>query len=528
MRIVHCALLVTAAALCAAARAGDPAVDRDRLRSAVILPRTGPHGWYFVTGSDGRIHEGGTERGRIDVAELRRRLRGAAGDADLWLDLAGAHRELGDAAAERECRAKAIEILRRRAVEHPSDARALAALAVPLYAAGDDLGAAEAVRDAERAKEHVWAAHAAAADLLFLQVASQTAGRRLAAIDDVADAQREGDAPLPPARRESLEAAAAKYDAAVAGIDAAGARGRAAASVLLRRSALRRECPPESPAGTSPEDPRRDVQRALELLGDDPFARTLLALEAAMSAPDADGMRHVAPFARLSEDARARVTDHLTRLDALAGAPDPATAARALQGVACVRWFVHGDGPATLRALEASVTKDPQADGSWNALVFLYSGLRQWDGVVQVCEDWVLAGDAPEKRMVLSKALAALGRTDEAVAAWRAAHALDPKGFRTNVGLAAILLQQAEDGDDLAPVAALLRTASEAMPPRTREPFATTLWDLNDAVRLGLSGDAAGAEAAARRILDRDGEFPPAREVLAAVGRGAQEASRGD
>jgi tetratricopeptide (TPR) repeat protein len=513
----------------AAARAGpDKPVDRERLKKCATLPTVGPPGWYFTMGTNGLTYVGGEEPDAADPALLRDALKGDDSDADRWMDLAAAYRRTKDAAREKDAVAAAVAILRRQATALGDDGRVQAALGLALYASGDEDGADHAIRDAKRASQTAWAGDAAETDLRLLRAAAKPAGRRFASLDDAFAWISEDAAGVAALDAAVLDGASKGYDDAVAAVFTSGATGTAAASVCMRRSslhALLAARAAKAGAAAQFEHERRfceeDQRRAQELLPADPIAVTLTGLSDAMSAPpDTDGARHVQAFDSLPEKARAQVVAGEARLGTLSASADAAVAGRAFQGIATLRWFVHHDGVGTDAALRASIAKDPHARGAWNALVFLLASSERWDDVVTLCDAWTKAGDSALTRMTRAKALAMKGLFSHAEKEWRAALALDPKGCKANLGLAMFVLQRAEGDAELKEAADLLRTASETLPAAaTQDPSVEVLWSLADAIRRGLAGDVDGAEKSARSLVERFGEIPAAREVLAALGR---------
>jgi tetratricopeptide (TPR) repeat protein len=399
----------------------------------------------------------------------------------------------------------------------------LASLGLALAASGDDEGADDAVKKAEQAGGAPWAGTAAAADLRVMRAASRTAGRRFRSLPDVVKWLGERSEKRAGLDDGQMSEAARQYDAAVAGVEKSGARGHAAVSVYWRRRivpAAWRRAGRGRAGGKDVAELGDDgfSRKAAELVPDDPFVLTMLALDDAMSERDADGARHVEKFERLPKAAQDTVDADLGRLAALAESADAETAARALQGTACLQWFCRQDAAATEATLHKSIARDPHVEQSWKALVLVLSS--RWDEVAKLCEDWIKVGDAAGRRMVLANALFQMGRAEDAEKHWRVAQSLDPKSFAANLGVAVLVLRRFKDDADLAEASRHLRAASVAL----AEPDSWGYWwgstlDAAAAVRLGLTGDLDGAEIAARRMLASDAKSWQAREILWAIGR---------
>jgi tetratricopeptide (TPR) repeat protein len=527
-RLAGLAALAMLALPALAAASPDGTVDRDRLRRVAQLPAVGPSDWYYSITTDGRLFAGGEEPERCDVATLRARMRNDDSDAARWLDAASACRRVHDAAQEKECVASAVAILRRLAAAQPDDGGAAASLGLALVASGDDAGAEESFGKAAHAPNAAWAGVAAAADLLVMRAVGRTAERRFAAFDDARDWLVADSAKARLVDAAVLADAAKRYDEAAAGVESSAATGAVAASVYVRRMTLRsvvhaalRKAEAEASADVAARN-SADQRKAMDALAPDPYAITLTALEDAMSEPTGtDGTTHVQPFGDLEPDARTKVTGDLARLGRVAATADAPTAARALNGIACVQWFVMRNPPAAEALLRRSVAKDPGLRASWQALVFAMGQDRRWDDLVKVCGEWIKSGETARNRMILAKALALGGHADEAEKEWRAAQALDPAGVETNLGVAVFVLYRAKDDADLKEARGFLDRASAALPKAEGGEYSplSYAYALADAVALGLAGDAAGAEKAARRILEHLPTAQPPHQILEALGR---------
>jgi len=526
MRTWTFAAVVTLAATASALGAPEGGVDRERLRKVAALPSVGLRGWYYVVDDDGRAFEGGQEPWLADIATLRTRLKAGPADVERWTDLADGYRRADDAAQEKTCRANVVEVRRSEAKAHADDGRALASLGLALAAAGDDADADEQIAAATRAPRNAWAGASASADLLVTRAASKLAGRRFATCWEATRWLGTNGQPQLSLDAAVVDDAARRYDDAVAGVEKSSAAGRDAASVYLRRSNIRALLVARAEAAGGDSSAyaaraRADREKAMRLLASDPFVRTINALSDAMTAsPDAEGNLHVQPFERLPAAARARLAEDMAELEKLAASDDAETSARALQGIACVQWFVHRDSNASFESLRKSSDKCADVEGTWTAAVWVLAETKCWDHIVKLCDEWLKHGATTMKRMIRAKALSTGDHAADAETEWRAALALDPRGFKTNLGLAVFVLWRAADDAALKEAGELLRAASAALTDAVKGDAENVLClDLANAVHLGLSGDVDGADKAARRMLAQYGDFKPTREVLAAIGR---------
>lgn len=524
----HLTALAFVAALCAAAYAvPDDKVDRERLRKAAALPSVGPRGWYYAMACDGRLLEGGEDPARLDAAELRARTADDEIDPRRWLDLAVAYRRERSSDKAKDALEQAHALAARAASDQEDDGQPLAALGLVLAATGDDAGADKCVADAAQKKRGAWAGVAARGDLVVLRALAKASGSRFVSLDEAYAWLADDEERAKRVDGKLVAPAGPAYDEAVSLADAAGAKGQAGSSVYVRRVRFRSLLDALAGDDEKPEEQSRreariaaDHRRALELQADEPDAIAMTALDDAMSESEEDGKRHVLSYEELSEAALAKLVSHVDRLAKIAAGADAARGARALQGAAALHWFVRHDAAATEVALRRSITRDASLRQSWNAFVLVLADASRWDDLAQICAAWVETEDGARQRMMLAKALWASGDVAGAEKHWRAALALDPKSPEANLGVAVLVLRRAKDPAEIKEAQRLLGAAKEAVAARGGTPDAAlaAATGLAEAVALGLSGDLDACEKAARRLLDEHGEFPQAREVLAAIG----------
>ena len=515
--------LVAVASLTALAQ--DESVDRDQLRRLVRFPNVVHLGWYYELGMDGVVRAGGYDDLRYDVTILRNAADADAANAKRWADLATGYRRADDDEHEKESLARAVALLRKQVGEDTDDGQALASLGLALVATGDDAGGAAVIRKAQAAARNAWAGDVAAGDVAALGAFGQLAEQRFATLEEAiewlgrnADHASDIDAIL-------LDAAVEQYSAAVAGVADARAAGAGAAVAYMRRASASRIREVHDPSGASTASRSdADDEKALELIAAAPYAATLLALRAAMRPdPAAGGRERAFEFSTLTETAQANVKAGVTRLRRMVGSSgtDARRAARALQGVACVQWFVYQDAPAAEATLRRSIAKDSGVRHSWDVLAMVLASSGRWEEVISLGNEWLEHDDAPHKRMLIATAYAFRKQADEAEGAWRAALALDPNGMQTNLGVAALVLRRSEDEATAKEALPMVQTAkatlaaAEGASARQHQ----LLCEFIESIALGLSGDIDGAEKVARNILETVGDVPEAREILKALGR---------
>lgn len=110
-----------------------------------------------------------------------------------------------------------------------------------------------------------------------------------------------------PLNATQIREATKQYDDAVAGVEKSEARGSGAVSVYWRRRLVRGTLRRAGQPGVDEVGNDGFSRKAAELAPDAPFVLTLLALDDAMSEPDASGSRHVDAYERLSNSAQENV-----------------------------------------------------------------------------------------------------------------------------------------------------------------------------------------------------------------------------
>lgn len=526
---------ILVAALLLIATSGAPAlaeeeVDRGALQRAALLPSVGPDGWYYVTEIDGRIHPGGSQLSQVSVSDLRERAAAHPDDATVWLDLSDAYRRDRNPGPARATLARAIALLRNdvEGEQDTQDGLPLARLGLALFAAGaDDAGAT--IQSAKKAARNGWAGHAAEAEVIVLRAASKRAGTRFRTVNEMSRWLEAHPSDASALDRATLQMAADLYDVAVEELETAGALGPAAASVYsgrgrlfaLMHHVLNAAGHPDVAAGFARRS-ATDGRNALTMRESDPYVRTLITLDDAMSAPrGADGVRQVLHVDALSKEAQTLVASDIAELERLTAATDTQRSSRAFEGLACVRWFIYRDRAATVKALRASVQADPHNTSAWNAFVMVVAGTLDHEQLVEIGRDWVAAHDCVRSRIVLAKALTRMDDYEEAEEHWRVAHALRPRDFDTNAGLAVLVLKRAQTDEDLAEARARLDAAASALLTEQGETNQSRflVWSIADAVARGLSGDVDGAERVTRRLHESYGQLSEAGQILSALGR---------
>lgn len=515
----------------AAATAGEGEIDRERLKKTVANLPSMYVMWGIGIGPTGPTEWSEQSETPPDPETLRAKLKGDDSDAGLHLDLAAAHRRLGDAAHEKESLATAIAMLRREAAAHEGDGRVLASLAQALASSGDDTGADETLRRAAAVAKPCPDVWTATGNVLAARAIGLAAARRFAEIGDAYEWVRTGSAtakgaPALPAKSVSLLAdAAAAYDKAIAAAVKDGVATEISSAYLDRwafrthRLLLPREDAGSAQAAAEWTAAVDDMAKSAEATPDDPRAITLVVALGFIPTFDEPrpGPRKIDD---LPEPARTRAKDGMARLAKLAESKDPTVAARALQGLGAIRWTLGEPSAGVEASLRSAVAKDPSLRQSWTLLMGMLVKDERWDDLAKLLGEWLRTGDSAEKRMFLAKAEERRGDGAAAEKQWRQALALDPKGYTPNLGLANAILRNAKPGDDLKDVEDLLTTAGEMY--REGSPPSPERWcelTLSKAVLLGLTGDRDGAATTARRLLEYDAEDVLAREVLAAIGK---------
>lgn len=501
--------------------------DRARLRAAVVVPRVALDFGVSLT-SDELARPSQFLRPEEEAPSLEEALRKDPGDDEKRLRLAQLREKAGDAAASATGFAECVRRLRARTEAEPGGARFLRLLGEACSGAGKWEEAEKAFRRATALPSADWEAWT---DLGWNLHSGMTA-----VLDPQGPPDEGMDALMahlaqraaPPTGeeaekvRELLREAAAAMDRAVALAprDPGPLFARALErffSVFIRgflgmdeegAVPLFKECAADMKAGSAlrPGDPKLLVMSVL-----------FEVLRSKIAAHDVAGLSWdgPGPLANASGETIAFVDGAAHRLEVLAASPDPKTAGSALPGLGFLH-LMKGD----MRAAEADIRRAlavrPDDDSSGELLLGILAKAERYEEVMKACKDRLARTDTAKLRLVLSRALDHLGKTEEALAEASRAAVLDPKGLGSNLTVAALALKCNDTEWARERARAALMDAAAALGTASAED--RRAYAVDRAIWFALSGDIDAARNALRELLSEE-DFKEAAEALEALGR---------
>ncbi len=529
------AVVATVAMATSSALAGD--VDEARVRKAARVPEVKiAFGVHQSDGGRFTFDDGAPPPPRepVDPEALASKELTGVDDGERWLRIAGEYAHRGDRTKTADAAKRALAAFGKVPADQRTD-RSLAGLlsAVSLLPASAESDRVVDLVESDPAAG--WRTKRHCGELLVRRCVSAVAGKE---IDDPGEL-RAWASSLGPDTTVSKDAVALLdramgcLDRAVALAGAGPKAGRTpdeAAEALLARAPLRLV---ESSIRGAAKDGERaaaafrgmmqDVQRAAELLPDEPESVTASAFFA--FDPTAPGPRPTS-VDDLPEELRAKYAAARARLEVLAKSADRGVAARAIHGLSILTLASSRKPwePETQKAVEELVRKavatDPSLDCAWFCVAGVMKQGERWDELVKWCEDRAKTRDNLRLRRIWAVAEAKRGAWDASEKQWRAALGFAPDDVCARIGAAVTLARRAAtkaELDEAGAILAAVRAKDEAS-----LVYSTPLWfGWMEAtiVQAALAGDLAAAESAAKTVLEVDPENPVAGEVLPAIGR---------
>lgn len=530
-------LIAVVATVVAAASAFAGGIDEARVRKAARVPEVkiafGVHqseGGKFTFDDEAPA----PPREAVDPEALAAKEMKGLDDAERWLKIANEYAHRGDAARATESARRAIAVFGSLPADQRSD-RSLSGLVSAVGLLPKSAETARVVDLAEADPAAGWRTKRLCGEFLLGRCIAAVLGRELGSLAEFR-AWATSLAPETTVPKEAvalLDRSVACFDRAVelasAGREAGRTPEEAAealqARTLLRlvESSIRVTTRDAERAGAAFRGMMQDVQRAAELLPDEPESVTASAFFA--FDPTASGPRPTSAD-DLPEELRAKYTAARARLEVLAKSADRGVAARAIHGLAILRLASSRKPwePETQTAVEELVRKavatDPALDCAWFCVAGVMKHGERWDELAKWCEDRAKTRDSLRLRRIWAVAEAKRGAWDASEKQWRAALGIAPGDVCARIGAAVTLARRAAtkaELDEAGAILAAVRAKDEAS-----LVYSTPLWfGWMEAtiVQTALAGDIATAESAAKTVLEVDPENPVAGEVLAAIGR---------
>lgn len=218
----------------------------------------------------------------------------------------------------------------------------------------------------------------------------------------------------------------------------------------------------------------------------------------------------------LPEQVRVTLRADLERLLRLAESTDPRIAAAGAECAGMMQFMAMHDLPGALVNLRHAVKLNPEREPAWEMCMAIFVSEDKYAELLPVAEERLRLSDTPRNHIIVAKVLEKLDKTDQAAPHVKEAYRQASTDVLANLSMAALILRQSHDDDDLTPVVTHLVRAGHAM---GSSPSPKNLIDLQvlRALYYALGGKIEMARQIIHKVLEFDKDNEWAKEVLAAL-----------
>jgi tetratricopeptide (TPR) repeat protein len=530
-------IVLLCSSLVLTARGVTPEVGRDKLRQLVKLPTiTFDAEWTFDPETGFTFGSGDADIA-ARIKTLSEEVQDQKDDAEGYLRLATLYSQVKDMEHARPAWARAVELYRKRADEQPDDASLLAGLGEALNQAGRPQEAESVLRQAVRLDPKDWKCRLALGRCLDDEARHDISDAAGAMEDDSpAASPRSGQPELAPDRvtlaYRHLDEAGSCFDLAVTNAptegDALVRRGfhRTLRSYLvndIREASGEQKTETEILGDCFPPEALTDLQEASRLNPKDYHLIgnvVLFELYSLNSHTGRKGLDDGLDWNTLPDSAQRSVRAAVTQLEDLGQEPDPKVAAGALEVLGIVEGPVLRETDRRVRNLRRVLALDPSREEVWEMLAGTLARAGRTQELLSLCEDNLKANDSARGHMLLAKAYERLKRWDDAGEEVAAALNLSPNDLTANLSLAALLLKDGSDPENLDQVNGWLSRCDQllaAAPPQARNRQFLIDFTLTRSIYLALSGDVDSAREWVQTVINNDPNNQLAKDIRAAM-----------
>ena len=433
------------------------AVDKEKLRRAVSLPRLCPVVGYGLNGRGEFIHSSELVPEPDKIEKIENELMGDATDAERYSCLARLYYRAHQQTKGKEACLKAVALFRKRLEQHPRDAAIQLRLADALDAAEKSEEAETLARRVVNDEPNDWHAWLVLGGILH--------GKSLRAITDGKPFRWSSPEALLQRMRatnptpEKIAAAQQYRRGAVACFDRAVMLAPGEAEVYLRRGASRYlhdflECGLRLYKGEKADffeyamakDALPDLRRAIDLNRQEYKGIGMVVLvETATEARDLAKRNPSAkppkkPLDALSESTRKRVLKDLACLEAGTRDADKSKAAEAAEVLGLLQYLLLADYSAAAKSFRQSIVLNPKRVAAWDFLIGCLAEAKKYRELEAVCREHLKYKDSAHNRLMLAKAYGYLREFDKAEEVVRAGLHREPNDFMLRLALADLRL----------------------------------------------------------------------------------------
>lgn len=489
------------------------------------------HGYVLLRAGGGRLTE---------VEDLRKALTGDAADAPRYARLAAVLGELGEDSLAARARGQAIALYRQQGAGESLEPGPAAAFARVLIDDGQREEAERVLRRVAEAAASDWRCRSLLARLLALQALRallpvEATGPELPLLSRILDDPERrhlNPAGAEPARRLLVEAtrlATRAVDLAPSEPEPLLAANAAATSrrfveVLLSTPPAGDEGLVAASRALFHAEALPDLRKAARLKPQDPELWGVLAMLEVLSEAFLRGLRDAGElitrevWSGLPDGARKAVREAMTRLETIGQGADPRVSSDGLATLGLFQFFVIRDTAGGVATLRQATARDPANGDAWETLTFALAFSKQFDALLEVCQDRVKHQDNLRSRILLAKAFEKTGRLEEMYAEVAGAQRRHAESLLGNLALGAALLKvdrtEAGRARALQFIAKATRLAGDQA---TGDPMIEVLFQRG--LFFALTGQHAVARAEFQRLLNLAPGHPDATEALQALGQ---------
>jgi tetratricopeptide (TPR) repeat protein len=532
--LLICVLLL----VCAAAEADTPPAVKEQLRKLSRLPTVSLQLKFGLNSMEGLLFEAEDVDPEVEVANLRKSMKGTPDDAQRYCELAKllSRLEPGNPAGK-EALDKSIELFRKRIEAQPTNCQALAEFGEALHLAGRDDEAESVLRNAVRTVPDAWQPWLALAGQLqasanTVLLSTNDAGKNSAKAASNTILQSKPSPDQIERAQKLMAESMTCFDKAVAAAPTepmvyerrgAGRCTRSSFEAMLKLARGEETNTTIIASSFLDLQAQVDFRKAVELNPRNYRTIGAMIMMEVMGASSLSGkaISSANNWESMPEESKNVVREGMTRLQKLGEDPDKKVAAGAIGLEGTMRFVILGDAPRSEASLRRAIELNPARDKCWEMLMAMLAISGQNQELADLCEQRVKRKDNAENRFLLAKARERLGQFDRAETQLQTVLKTSPDYINALGGMAALLLKH-DDLDSLRQAALDLKRAEDLVaklrPEEQKDDLKSDLL-FTHALYNGLTGETESARKLLREILNYDKEYEGAQTALDALGR---------
>lgn len=487
------------------------AADKDKLRKAAILPTLSVQYGIGFNSVAGLVMMGGEKKAPKNLQALRKKLKGAQADADVYAELSKEFSRRKNREESKKYRHKAIELYERQLGARSNDGLLHAKLGKLLQKDHPEKAEKLLRRAVELAPKELtcWQALASYHEYqVFRLILGERADRTytpLPQIIAILQKKKFTDEELRSAQ-EHIRQILKCYDEAVKHCP------RNPQAYIFRAANVFAWKKLYGPLIDGPERNRFDGTSFFKAISDpevlsnlrqamqlDPENYTTVGAVAALELMSAVHTGRIKSademWSRLPESSQKTVLDCLNRLDKLTHSQERKRAVGSAHMLATV-YLIKNQPDKALAYCRRIVQLDPQNDKGWEMLTALLGKINRAE-LLPAAKQWVRQNDTAYTRYVLAKAYDLARDNANTEKEIRESLRHDPKYFHANLGLAVMLLRRSDKSNTLPEAEKYLKRAYGLVDKNT-SPTNKSDWAATYAIYLGLAGQEKGA----KKVID--------------------------